>query len=151
MKTRIWQELRVATIDFIDTFPHGYNTSAWTPSASLRKSLRSIWRAIDLITPDRIGHTPFVNATIRGSSDLRFGETLARCTDVDVNVQDASRCTALHWACHKGLYELIGLCLSLPSCVIGLQAKDGHTAFYVIMRIRHDRNNVLLEHVSSGR
>lgn len=61
--------------------------------------------------------------------NLLYAETLAEFSDTDVHIQDNDGRTAPHWACAENHTDLVGMCLSVLECDIGLRDLDGLTAF----------------------
>lgn len=70
---------------------------------------------------------------MKGGASLYYAEMLAEF-DTDVNIQDHSGKTALHWACEGQHSDMVKLCLSVPDCVIGIKDNDGLTAFDISLR-----------------
>lgn len=133
--SRLDDELSVATIEFHDNptwlsqDPCGF--PKFTP-------LGTLWRAIDRNAVDSHGRTEFIRAVMDLDGGTRMGlcyaEMLAEFTDTDVNIQDHTGRTALHWACAASHLHMVMLCLSVPDCRIGLKDNDGLTAFDIASR-----------------
>lgn len=131
--SRLDDELSVATIEFTDT-PRWLRDLARDLNGFPKKTTYgTLWNmtAISTTEVDEDGKTEFIRAVINcvDSVNLFYPEMLAECADVDVNVQDKRGRTALHWASEAGLFDMVGLCLSVPDCNIGLRDNNGLTAF----------------------
>lgn len=131
--SRLDDELSVATIEFGNTpiwlqylrdDPYGFPKK--TPSGTL-------WEGVDRETLDLDGRTAFIRAVMRGEDPL-FVEMLAEFRDTDVNIQDTSGMTALHWACTIENPSMVQLCLSVPDLATGIRDNNGHTAFDIAAR-----------------
>lgn len=138
--SRLDDELSVAKIEFSDT-PRWLQELSHDPTGFPKKTkFGTLWRFPDLAARDAAGQTEFIRAVINGKepADLFYPEMLAEFADVDVNIQDARGRTALHWACEGVLSDMVGLCHSVPDCVVSLHDNDGLTAFDLSLRSGHE-------------
>lgn len=130
-ESRLDDELSVAILELTDT-PYWLQQADLDPYGFPKKTkLGTLWRGIDMVKRDADGQTEFMRAAI--SDDLIYAETLAEFEDTDVNVQDCLKRTALHWACERGLPNIVMLCLSVPGCDVSLRDHDNLTAFDIAM------------------
>lgn len=127
--SRLDDELSVATIEFS-------NTPRWLVSLAndaygfpKKTAFGTLWRGVDPNAVDEHGRSTFLRAVRDGECDLYYPEMLAEFDDTDVNIQDDTGRTALHWACVMDLSLMVKLCLSVPDCDVGLRDNDGLTAF----------------------
>lgn len=133
--SRLDDELSVATIEFSDT-PQWLQAVSLDPRGFPKYTeFGTLWRDVNRTETDDTGRTAFINAVINGggTAGLLYAEMLAEFADTDVNVQDDTGRTALHWASEAGLSNMVKLCLSVPDCVIGLKDHDGLTAFDIAL------------------
>lgn len=94
-----------------------------------RSAIGTIWRFVDTVAIDEQGQTELIRAIITQSRNTPYITMLAEFETTDANVQDQQGRTALHWACAQDDPELVRLCLSMPTCEIGLSDKDNCTPF----------------------
>lgn len=127
--SRLDDELSVATIEFS-------NTPRWLLALAndaygfpKKTAFGTLWRGVDPNAVDEHGRSTFLRAVLDGECDLYYPEMLAEFNDTDVNIQDDTGRTALHWACAMDLSLMVKLCLSVPDCDVGLRDNDGLTAF----------------------
>lgn len=132
--SRLDDELSVAVIEFSDTPKFLQLLNARKYGFPKKTDLGTLWKGVDTGTGeiDANGQSEFIRAAIAG--DIAYAETLAEFRDTDVNVQDKDGRTALHWACAKNNPDLVGMCLSILECDIGLRDNDGLTAFDLSLR-----------------
>lgn len=138
--SRLDDELSVATVEFSDT-PQWLQDLNHDPRGLPRSTMYgTLWRDIDRSITDRHGRTAFINAVIDGSTSagLLYAEMMAEFSDTDVDVQDAQGRTALHWACMNNLPVMVGLCLSVPDCTLGLKDNNGFTAFDLALQMANE-------------
>lgn len=102
----------------LDRDPHAFPKVA---------ALGSIWGGVELADVDDNMQNAFCRAVVAG--DLVYAETLAEFAETDVNCQDRSGRTALHWACANRLVEMTEFLLSIPKIDTGLRDAEGLTAF----------------------
>lgn len=131
--SRLDDELSVAIIEFTDT-PQWLRNLARDPgSFPMRTALGTLWyqTGIDTTAQDSVGQTEFIRAVIACTdrAGLFYPEMLAECGDLDVNTQDNTGRTALHWASALGLSDMVQLCLSVPDCDVVVLDNTGYTAF----------------------
>lgn len=125
--SRLDDELSVATIEFTQT-PQWLQITSLDPTGFPKKTIHgTLWRGVDRAARDASGRTEFFRAAM--ADDLLYAEALAEFHTTDVNAQDVHGRTALHWASEMGLASIVLLCLSVPSCDVGLRDKDNNTAF----------------------
>lgn len=131
--SRLDDELSVATIDFHHPPPwlihDPYGFPKFTP-------LGTLWKGIAWNATDSHGRTEFIRAVTKqhGNNRLCYAEMLAEFPATNINMQDETGRTALHWACALSHADMVMLCLSVPECQIGLKDNDGLTAFDIALR-----------------
>lgn len=134
--SRLDDELSVATVVFSDT-PQWLQDLNRDPRGFPKSTtFGTMWRGVDRSATDTHGRTAFIDAVINGGSTagMLYAEMLAEFSDTDVDVQDAQGRTALHWACIGNLPDMVGLCLSIADCTVGLKDREGLTAFDIALR-----------------
>lgn len=89
----------------------------------------TLWRGADTSIVNESGRTEFMRTAMSGNQGLQYTKMLAEFRDTDVNIRDKEGRTALHWVCALNSPMMVRLCLSIPSCDIGLRDNDGLTAF----------------------
>lgn len=134
--SRLDDELSVAVIEFIHT-PRWLRHLDLDPYGFPKKThLGTLWRGVNKAEQDQQGQTEFIRAAI--ADNLLYAEALAEFADVDVNVQDNRKRTALHWAAVGRLPNIVMLCLSVPDCNVGLKDEDNLTAFDIALQANDD-------------
>lgn len=134
--SRLDDELSVAVIEFIHT-PRWLRQLDLDPYGFPKKThLGTLWRGANITEQDPHGQTEFMRAAI--ADNLLYAEALAELADVDVNVQDNRKRTALHWASISRLPNIVMLCLSVPDCNVGLRDEDNLTAFDLALQSNDD-------------
>lgn len=127
--SRLDFELAVARIEFSDT-PKWLQALNDDPCGFPKKTLfGTLWRWVDTSAVDQAGQTEFIRAVVDSNDAIHYVEMLAEFEDIDVNIQDRQGRTALHWACARNLPMMVMLCLSVPTCDVGLRDNDNLTAF----------------------
>lgn len=127
--SRLDFELSVARIEFSDT-PKWLQALNDDPCGFPKKTLfGTIWSWVDTSAVDKAGQTEFIRAVMDSNDTVHYVEMLAEFEDIDVNIQDKQGRTALHWACARNFPVMVMLCLSVPTCDVGLRDSDNHTAF----------------------
>ncbi|KAL0631726.1 Serine/threonine-protein phosphatase 6 regulatory ankyrin repeat subunit A [Maublancomyces gigas] len=127
--SRLDFELAVARIEFSDT-PKWLQALNDDPCGFPKKTLLgTIWKWVDTTAVDQAGQTEFIRAVMDSNNIIHYVEMLAEFEDIDVNLQDKQGRTALHWACARNFPVMVMLCLSVPTCDVGLRDSDNRTAF----------------------
>lgn len=125
--SRLDDELSVATVDFSDT-PQWLQDLNRDPRGFPKSTMYgTLWRGVDRSATDTHGRNAYINAVINGDTcaGMLYVEMLAEFSDTDIDVQDAGGRTALHWACINNLPDMVGLCLSVSNCTVGLKDNEG--------------------------
>lgn len=127
--SRLDDELSVAVIEFSDTPKLLQLLNKRKYGFPKKTDLGTLWKGVNTASGDidEHGRSEFIRAVIEGN--LPYAETLAEFRDTNVNIQDNDGRTALHWACAENHPDLVGMCLSIPECDVGLKGHDGLTAF----------------------
>lgn len=127
--SRLDFELSVARIEFSNT-PKWLQALNDDPCGFPKKTLLgTIWKWVDTSAVDQAGQTEFIRAVMDSNDTIHYVEMLAEFEDIDVNLQDKQGRTALHWACARNFPVMVMLCLSVPTCDVGLRDSDNLTAF----------------------